>query len=305
MNADLAWIRVQVLDFLAYDDSCGGHVASVWPAIIRCAYPVLADLTLVDQIMSFVHRILRNWSVAENLSRLGEPLLDFVEFCAGRGMLTRGMIYHGYRCAAFDINYDASHDMLSGPGLRLFLDALTSTRRRGMHWWGTKCSSFVNLCISVSERNAFNAWLGNQERHFVQEGNQQAEVTALGIFLGALCGLLSILEQPTSSVMPRTPSLQNVFAFFNFHRQVVWMGAYSGPSPKPLQLWHPPSLDLSRLGRPKPIGLDAGLVMQGSEMEVGQESRTDWKLQSITHLSLAALWQSVLTLLCRWMAEMI
>lgn len=265
MNADLAGIRVQVLAFLAYDDSCGGHVSSVWPAIIRCAYPVLADLTLVDQIMSFVHRILRNWSVAENLSRLGEPLLDFVEFCAGRGMLTRGMIYHGYRCAAFDINYDASHDMLSAPGLRLFLDALTSTRRRGMHWWGTKCSSFVNLCISVSERNAFNAWLGNQERHFVQEGNQQAEVTALGIFLGALCGLLSILEQPTSSVMPRTPSLQNVFAFFNFHRQVVWMGAYSGPSPKPLQLWHPPSLDLSRLGRPKPIGLDAGLVMQGAD----------------------------------------
>ena len=264
MTAELGQIRSQVLDFLAYDESCGGHVSEVWPRLIGECYPALSSLSLADQIMSFVHRILQNWANAE-LGEAGGPLLDFIEFCAGRGMLTRGMIHHGHRCAAFDKIYSSAHDMLSARGLRLFLDALTSTRKRGMNWWGTKCSSFVSLCASLAQRTAFNDWLGDQTRFFVMEGNSQAEVTALGIFIGVVCGLLCVLEQPVSSVMPRTPSLQSVFAFFGFNRQVVWMGAFSGPSPKPLQLWHPPSLDLSRLGRPKPIGLDAGLVVQGDD----------------------------------------
>ena len=265
MAAELGQIRSLVLDFLAFDESAGGHVSAAWPDLIADSYPVLSSFNLVDQIMSFVHRIKQNWANAERLNEAGAPLLDFVEFCAGRGMLTRGMIHHGYRCAAFDINYSPGHDMLSAPGLRLFLDALTSTREGGMNWWGTKCSSFVSLCASVSLRNAFNDWLGNTERFFVREGNAQAEITAIGIFLAALCGLLPVLEQPSSSVMPRTPSLRNVFEFFGFYRQVVWMGAFSGPSPKPLQLWHLPSLDLCRLGRPKPTGLDAGLVVQGND----------------------------------------
>ena len=240
-------------------------MAEMWPTMIGCAFPVLRSLTLVDQIMSFVSRALYNRSMAEEPGRLDEPLLDFIEFCSGRGMLTRGMIHNGHRCAAFDVLYSLEHDMLSAPGLRLFLDALTSTRKGGMNWWGTKCSSFVSLCASVAQRHAYNAWLGNEERQFVQEGNQQAEVTALGICLGVLCGLFPVLEQPVSSVMPRTPSLHSVLSFFNFHRQVVWMGAFSGPSPKPLQLWHPFRLGLSRLQRPRPVGLDAGLVLQGAD----------------------------------------
>ena len=159
------------LRFRAYDESCGGHVGDVWPKLIGECYPALSSLNLVDQVMSFVHRILQNWANADQLSEAGTPLLDFIEFCAGRGMLTRGMIHHGYRCAAFDKIYSSAHDMLSASGLRLFLDALTSTRKRGMNWWGTKCSSFVSLCASVSQRNAFNAWLGDQTRFFVVEGN--------------------------------------------------------------------------------------------------------------------------------------
>ena len=93
MTAELGQIRSQVLDFLAYDESCGGHVSEVWPRLIGECYAALSSLSLADQIMSFVHRILQNWANAE-LGEAGGPLLDFIEFCAGRGMLTRGMIHY-------------------------------------------------------------------------------------------------------------------------------------------------------------------------------------------------------------------
>ena len=241
-----------------------------------------------------------------NLSRLGEPLLDFVEFCAGRGMLTRGMIYHGYRCAAFDINYDASHDMLSGPGLRLFLDALTSTRRRGMHWWGTKCSF---LCESLHQcfwtKTPSMPGLEIRSATLSKRATNRQKWLRWGSFWELCVGCYrSWSSRPPVWCHAHLRSKMSLHFSISIAKWCGWVPTQARVQ-KPLQLWHPPSLDLSRLGRPKPIGLDAGLVMQGAEMEVGQESRTDWKLQSITHLSLAALWQSVLTLLCRWMAEMI
>ena len=43
------------------------------------------------------------------------------------------------------------------------------------------------------------------------------------------------------------------------------MRSFGGPSPKPLQIWHTAGLDLSALLRPKPFGLDGGLVAQDTD----------------------------------------
>lgn len=56
--------------------------------------------------------------------------------------------------------------------------------------------------------------------------------------------------------------MANVPAYCRFIKKVVWMGAFGGPSPNPLQTWHAPQLDLSPLLRPKPFGLDGGLEVQ-------------------------------------------
>lgn len=210
--------------------SCGGFAAKVWPALISFAYPGLAALDLVEQIMTLVQRMFNNWQKTE------EQLLDFVEYCAGRGRLTVELLRRKFHGAAFDKAYTELHDMLSPRGLRLFLDALTSTRRGGLHWWGTKCSSFVSLCQSVAQRYPWNNYLGAVERCFVSEGNEQAEVTAFGMFMSMICGCYPVLEQPLTSVMVLLPSLKSVLSHFNFQKKVVWMGAFQGPSPKPLQI---------------------------------------------------------------------
>ena len=59
------------------------------------------------------------------------------------------MVRKSFKRVALDIAYSQNHDMTSPQGLRPFLDCLTATRQGGMHWWGTKCSSFVSLCSSM------------------------------------------------------------------------------------------------------------------------------------------------------------
>ena len=131
------------------------------------------------------------------------------------------MVRKSFKRVALDIAYSQNHDMTSPQGLRPFLDCLTATRQGGMHWWGTKCSSFVSLCSSIAQRLDWNNYFGDTSRRFVSEGNMQAEVTAFGLFLSVICGCLPCLEQPISSVMVQLPSLRHVLEYFHFMRKVV------------------------------------------------------------------------------------
>lgn len=258
MDLRLQTVRNKVLNFLEYDSGSGGIATTQWPDLIAFAYPGLARLTLVDQIMSLVQRMLFNWTRPQEL-------FDFAEYCAGHGRMTVEMMRTSFKGVALDIAYSQEHDMTTPQGLRLFLDCLTATRQGGMHWWGTKCSSFVSLCSSIAQRLDWNNYFGDTSRRFVSEGNMQAEVTAFGLFLSVICGCLPCLEQPISSVMVQLPSLRHVLEYFHFMPKMVWMGSCGGPSPKPLQIWHTAGLDLSALLRPKPFGLDGGLVAQDAD----------------------------------------
>lgn len=100
------------------------------------------------------------------------------------------------------------------------------------------CSSFVPLCVSQSMRYEENLFYGNRGRPWVEEGNMQQEVTAITIFFSFLLGCIPVLEQPTGSVLPKLPSLRNVFAYFDFTKTVTYMGSFAGPTMKPLQIWH-------------------------------------------------------------------
>ena len=64
MDLRLQTVRNKVLNFLEYDSGSGGIATTQWPDLIAFAYPGLARLTLVDQIMSLVQRMLFNWDKA-------------------------------------------------------------------------------------------------------------------------------------------------------------------------------------------------------------------------------------------------
>ena len=83
----------------------------------------------------------------------------------------------------------------------------------------------------------------------------------MAMLFAHLCGCSPVLEQPTSSVLPKLEPLKNVLEFIGSKKVVVWHGAYGGESHKPLQLWSP--RDLSSLVKPKPKNLVSDLVEYG------------------------------------------
>ena len=247
--------------FLSYDrDFNVGRVAMKWHGLIGLAYPGLKNRTIDCQLMSIIGRAYDNRAkiVAGSIDvgpHQCAGLWQYIEYCSGAAKLSKKLIEHGLRGCSLDIAYtaDHSHNMLMAKGLRLFLDATTACQRKALHWWGTPCSSFVILCSSKSRRAESNGWEGAwTERDFVMRGNCQALVCSLGIFLGWACECLPVLEQPLSSCMPHLECLKTVLSFCGFEQTCTYMGAFNGPSVKPLQLWHLPGFDFENLARPRP-----------------------------------------------------
>ena len=210
----------------------------MWPSFLCEAYPFLRGATSCLEMMVLVaERFLFN---LVNFNELDQ--LEFVEFCAGRAHLSREMLRQGFhQGASVDILFHPHHDMLSSKGLRTWFDMVVASRRKSLHWFATRCSSFVPLCISQSMRYEENSFYGDRSRPWVEQGNLQQEVTAMMMFFSFLLDCIPVLEQPTGSVLPKLPSLRNVLWFFDFKKTVTYMGSFAGPTSKPLQIWHPSS----------------------------------------------------------------
>ena len=77
------------------------------------------------------------------------------------------------------------------------------------------------------------------------------------------CGCSPVLEQPTSSSMPKAEPTKSVLVGIAASKNVIWHGAYSHTTPKPLQVWSP--RDLSALVLPRPRDLVSDLVKKGTK----------------------------------------
>ena len=110
-------------------------------------------------------------------------------------------------------------------------------------------------------------WLrGDTNRACVCDGNFQVEVTGLCMFISMVLSCIPVLEQPLGSCMPHVPMLRNLFSWFGMVKTVAYMGCFSGPSVKPLQIWHPPNT-LEGLCRQKPShwDFDSQLASRGHD----------------------------------------
>ena len=98
-------------------------------------------------------------------------------------------------------------------------------------------------------------------------------VTALTMTIAHFCGCSPALEQPTGSSMPKAEPLKSVLCGIGAKKTIIWHGAYSGKSPKPLQIWSP--RDICVLAKPRPKHLVADLVTTGTKrMSDGSELKT-------------------------------
>jgi hypothetical protein len=145
----------RILQFdVEFGDSAATHV---WPQLLIKAYPCMSDFPLDQMLLRFVGRV---WRVRSTLQ--SHMLFDSIEFWGGCAELTYQHLLRDLICAAFDINYHEDHDCLSQCGLKLWLDCLTSTKRGCLNWFGTQCSSFLVCCMSQSNRNSLDGYLGDE-----------------------------------------------------------------------------------------------------------------------------------------------
>ena len=218
--------------FLAVDSTVNhGRAAWLWPKLLGMCYPALACKNLVQMLLCLVFRGLRNQG--------GNGLkLDFVEIFAGKAWLSHQMLAGGFHGCAFDYVFSQAHDALTSAGLRLYLDAVSCVRpKKGLVWLATQCSSFTVLCRHQSQRMPENQFLGVAGGYaFVHTGNHLAEISSLIYFLCYLLSVWVALEQPLSSCMMETPSLVGVLLFSHSIRVQTYMGAFQGPTVKPLQI---------------------------------------------------------------------
>ena len=231
-------------EFCQVDAQQGGRAQLVWPVFLVLAFPFMEGWSLTAMVVALLAR-------AHYHRRSGASDLQYVELFCGKGNLSRACIAHGLRGVSLGICVNEKHDVLTGPGLRLLLTALTSTVAGAMLWVATPCSSFVVLSASGHQRGPDNAFLGDSGRFFVEQGNVLADISGLALFLGYLLSLKDGLEQPGSSCLPLTPVVYAVLEFIGAMRSDTYHFCFGGPTLKPLQIWSRCE-SMKRIARPRP-----------------------------------------------------
>ena len=83
----------------------------------------------------------------------------------GAGNLSRELLRAGWEGVAVDIRYGPDHDVCHVRGFRMAINAVCETRNQGLVWFGTPCSSFVQLCKYSTGRNiTMTGWEMNTDR---------------------------------------------------------------------------------------------------------------------------------------------
>ena len=133
-----------------------------------------------------------------------EDLLDFVEYFAGRGGISRCMAERGLNVFAFDFLTSSRYDVLSPEGFRLHVIAACFTAATANTWSGIECSSWVWVCRAITKRTRRRP-LGSRRVAAVRNGNAHLIRQSVLTLLVHLNGNGQVIEQPQSSLMNAVP----------------------------------------------------------------------------------------------------
>ena len=103
-------------------------------------------------------------------------------------------------------------------------------------WAAPKCSSWIFMCTSQSQRSDANP-NGDTNKAWVREGNEIAKRTIALLMLAVSIGAFVYMEQPTSSFLPKAqPNLAFIRSCMR-HSVSTSLGAFGADTQKTLKIW--------------------------------------------------------------------
>ena len=167
-------------------------------------------------------------------------------------------------CCALDLIHSCDHSCLCSRGLRLWIQALRSCNPRALHWWGTKCSSFASICVSVGKRSLEKLYYGDTSRDFLVEGNSCLMITSLLLCLSCALGHHVALEQPLNSCMPLHPIMSSVIRYFSCLKDNYLLGClWVLPVKQLMSTFLMSTLSLDAVVQEKPRNMPVSLATRG------------------------------------------
>ena len=207
-------------------------MTSIWQQMLAESFPMMASWPWKKQMQFLV--CYSHWK--RNIRQSAR--FHFVEIFAGQGNLSRELLRAGWEGVAVDIRYGPDHNVCHVRGFRMAINAVCETRNQGLVWFGTPCSSFVQLCKYSTGRNITNDWMGDEHRSLAaRQGNEFMYVTLLLSVLGSLNGNRWVIEQPCSSCLFQIPIASHVMQLLQAMKAKSYGGAFGKTMLKPLQLW--------------------------------------------------------------------
>ena len=165
--------------------------------------------------------------------------VDHIDWFAGVANIHKAMQKLGLHSVAVDITYDSvHHDYIHKKGMLHSVQLMRRLKRRGGQHLATVCSSWTFVNRSTSKRYD-TVPLGVPPRSAsVTSANQMVSMCAL-LWIWAWCsGCYTILEQPLGSLMGYHPRILQIKRMLpSFKHLTTHMGAFGGPTPKPIHLY--------------------------------------------------------------------
>ena len=230
---DLIYQPLNMLDYEKILDTEGfAWMTSTWQQMLAEAFPAMASWPWKKQM-----RVLINFCHWKRNIRQSAKV-DSVEIFAGQGNLSREMLRAGWEGVAVDIRYSADHNVLTVRGLRLAINAVCETRKQGLVWFETPCSSLSSSANTVLEGAGRMTFMGDPDRSLAcREGNHLMYVTLLLSMLGSLNDNRVVIEQPCSSCLFNIPIFECVMWRLSAVKAKTYGGSFGQSIVKPLQLW--------------------------------------------------------------------
>lgn len=193
------------------------------------AFPEFVGIHLVSIFLALVATCFRNRSQLQGL-------IDFVEFNAGVGHVTKGVLAQGLFAVAVDKVFSPSHNCTSPEGMRFWFEILLYVRQHGHAWFAPDCSSWVWICRHVHGRGKGNI-MGHLDFPRTRIANEISYFQSALLLLCFLLDITYLIEQPLSSLLDQVPHIIKVLDLTEATYDITWLGAYGGSSPKCLKFY--------------------------------------------------------------------
>lgn len=135
--------------------------------------------------------------------------LDLLELFSGQGELSKAFERHTFAAGQYDICKNWCMDLRTTAGMLRAVQMTLRLKIGGLLWAGTPCSTWVFLARGSTGRSQGHP-LGREDTRSVSDANLVVSRVALLILLAVARGASWIVEQPTTSLMPRHPRMMQL-----------------------------------------------------------------------------------------------